>query len=609
MTLSDIGCLEAVYQKESVRLNPLASQLLESSKVWPNSLDTISSAKARSVSVKFIDGAIQLELMRDEGGISRIDLLPERQVRGLIAWAVFPDHKHIAIIFSEKNNDQYHLAIISIIDGARTLVFSDERVSPTFRVCGQTLFWVQRNTAHRPFRVLAWKPGSSSREIYVENDSRYRVLLGDGNERRSVLEVRGDDASEILMIEPQPEFDAITVASMTQRNTHSNYSAALLGEECTILDSVNQTFCTFGEKTRILDFPEQFIGTRLAKLDGNELYMQGRLNGNDAVWFPSRGKEAVWTAPLAGRIIPTNATRDEVEFAVTSPVHVFQTCFGSTQGRWIHPPAIAQGLDARRLFAQSSDGTSIPITLYRSSLSSKKVAEPVVTIVYGCYGISLDAMFDPLLAAMIASGITVALCHVRGGGEYGYEWHNAARGSSKHVAIDDYLACVEFLASLCEVDADRIGVLASSAGAIVAANAVLLRPELFKAMQLVHPFLTPEIILKDESEPLTATDWIEFGDPRRDEEQILQISPLSLATRFTSSSMPKIWIRVGTNDFRAPLWSVRLWIEALTIPDDTTNPALVLQAADTGHTGHSDLDIASTDNSLAMAWLVDTLTT
>lgn len=45
---------------------------------------------------------------------------------------------------------------------------------------------------------------------------------------------------------------------------------------------------------------------------------------------------------------------------------------------------------------------------------------------YGCYGIALEGAYDRLISYVIQSGITVAFCHIRGGGEYGEEWHRQA---------------------------------------------------------------------------------------------------------------------------------------------------------------------------------------
>lgn len=256
--------------------------------------------------------------------------------------------------------------------------------------------------------------------------------------------------------------------------------------------------------------------------------------------------------------------------------------------------------------ATSMDGTEIPVTLFSATSKGGREPAPLVTIVYGCYGMPLDSIFDPLLAMLIEAGIDIALCHVRGGGELGPEWHAAGAGARKLISIEDYLACVEFLAGLPEIDEGRVGCLASSAGALVAASAVLRRPALFSAVQLVHPFLTPELILADDTAPLAVTDRHEFGDPSRD-DWVPEISPLAYAAAMEPVDLPRMWVRVGADDFRAPLWGVEEWLATLSAVHGTRVPSPVVQVGSHAHSGSADREEALRANCLAMAWLLDAL--
>ena len=95
----------------------------------------------------------------------------------------------------------------------------------------------------------------------------------------------------------------------------------------------------------------------------------------------------------------------------------------------------------RRTAYASVDGTSIPITLVGRELASNQtVPRPVIMTSYGGFGVPVTPQFSVLLTLLFECGVLLALPHIRGGGEFGAAWHEAATGRNRQVAFNDFLA-------------------------------------------------------------------------------------------------------------------------------------------------------------------------
>lgn len=590
---------------EALRLRSVTDRLLSELGTADAASETRAPATRSPVWIE--DGRLLYRAVGEGGGPDVAELVAGRPVGNVASWLALHDKGLVAVCLRDPGGDEYELLVFRVAQGLGRLIHSDARVSPAVRSCGDCLVWVQRDHAHRPHRVLAWSEDDGLRELYIDDDPRFRVSLGSADGRQVVVFSRGAGCSEIALAEHQNSSVGFSVAIVVPREENSVCAAALTGGYLTILDRKAQHL-RVGQRGRMdrTEFPSGFFGERVGVVDGL-VYVEGRMDGRAAVWCPAWGVAALWVAPYGGVIQPARVDGRRLHLGVSSPIHPLEMCIGADDGSWDVAPTPRPDVDAGRLWAGGRDGTDIPITLFRSAPADGDRPRPVLAMVYGCYGIPLDSMFDPLIALLIESGIGVALCHVRGGGEWGSDWHSAAKGRWKSRSIDDYLACVEYLADRPDVDDRRIGCLASSAGALVATSAVLRRPDLFAAAELVHPFLTPELILADEDAPLAATDWEEFGNPVSGDGWVPSVSPLAFAEQMERTDLPKFWIRAGSSDFRTPLWSIEAWLDVMTSVQGQSWPAPVVQVGAHAHSGPSDGPEARAANCLAIGWLVDAL--
>ena len=108
-------------------------------------------------------------------------------------------------------------------------------------------------------------------------------------------------------------------------------------------------------------------------------------------------------------------------------------------------PAEFDDVEAVREFATSKDGTKIPINIIKRKDTKLDGKNPTILYGYGGYGISLSPSFVLSRRVWLDAGGVYAIANLRGGGEFGEEWHKSGNLTKKQNVFDDFIACSEYL--------------------------------------------------------------------------------------------------------------------------------------------------------------------
>jgi len=140
------------------------------------------------------------------------------------------------------------------------------------------------------------------------------------------------------------------------------------------------------------------------------------------------------------------------------------------------------GYAIEQRFYPSRDGTRVPMFVVRKR-SAALAKRPLPTILYGYGGfdISLVPSFSSVRMAWLEAGGAFAVANLRGGGEYGREWHEAGRGANKQNVFDDFIAAGEFLIAQGITTRDGLAIQGGSNGGLLVGAVLNQRPDLFAA--------------------------------------------------------------------------------------------------------------------------------
>ncbi len=135
--------------------------------------------------------------------------------------------------------------------------------------------------------------------------------------------------------------------------------------------------------------------------------------------------------------------------------------------------------ETRQLFARSRDGTRIPILVTARKDVTLDGNNPTILYAYGGFNISITPSFSPVALAWIERGGIYAVANLRGGGEYGMEWHNAGTLARKQNVFDDFIAAAEHLVAEKYTRPSKLAIQGRSNGGLLVGAAMTQRPELF----------------------------------------------------------------------------------------------------------------------------------
>eukprot|EP00923_Selenidium_pygospionis_P009427 GHVN01016109.1.p1 GENE.GHVN01016109.1~~GHVN01016109.1.p1 ORF type:complete len:1242 (-),score=245.16 GHVN01016109.1:29-3754(-) len=148
--------------------------------------------------------------------------------------------------------------------------------------------------------------------------------------------------------------------------------------------------------------------------------------------------------------------------------------------------------ETKVIACKGKKGVSIPLTVVFNRWLHPKLGVhpgPVLLEVFGARGLRTGPHFNSGRVSLMDRGVIYAYAHVRGGGELGHRWQEQGESLMKRNAIDDLIACSDWLIAQKIASPDRLALAATGEGAVIAGAAVNQRPELYTSLTLTNPLL------------------------------------------------------------------------------------------------------------------------
>jgi prolyl oligopeptidase len=142
-----------------------------------------------------------------------------------------------------------------------------------------------------------------------------------------------------------------------------------------------------------------------------------------------------------------------------------------------------------QLWYTSKDGTKIPMYVVGRRDVLKRRNNPTIMTSYGGYGMSMMPQFSVFVAFLMERGCLFALPNIRGGSEFGVEWHNAAKRRNRQAAYDDFLCAAERLIRSGHTHPKKLAIFGGSNSGLLVGAAMTQRPDLFRAVVCMVPML------------------------------------------------------------------------------------------------------------------------
>lgn len=212
------------------------------------------------------------------------------------------------------------------------------------------------------------------------------------------------------------------------------------------------------------------------------------LNGQKLSEMPIRSDETF-------RLLAGSSDSDELLFeteSFTEPIEIVRySAKSNNRTLWAKRsiPFESAEYSYSQIWFTSEDGTRIPMFLVGRHEVLKRSDSPTIMTSYGGYGVSMTPQFSVFVAFLMERGCLFALPNIRGGSEFGVDWHNAAKRRNRQTAYDDFLCAAEWLIKTGRTDPRKLAIFGGSNSGLLVGAALTQGPELFRAVVCMAPML------------------------------------------------------------------------------------------------------------------------
>jgi len=274
-----------------------------------------------------------------------------------------------------------------------------------------------------------------------------------------------------------------------------------------------------------------------------------------------------------------------------------------TVQEWWQPDVPFDGnvYDTEQVWYESKDGTRVPMFVTRREGTPLDGRSPALLTGYGGFNVSITPRFNATAAWWLERGGVYAVANLRGGGEFGEEWHRAGMLENKQNVFDDFIAAAEWLVANGYTTPSRLAIRGASNGGLLVGAAFTQRPELFRAVLCEFPDL--DMIGYHRFPGNNPPALLEYGDASIPSqfEFLRAYSPYQSVRDGTK--YPAVLFTTGDADTRVPPLQARKMTARMQSATASGYPILLLYDTKAGHSGGRPIGKLVEDWSLQMAFL------
>jgi prolyl oligopeptidase len=265
------------------------------------------------------------------------------------------------------------------------------------------------------------------------------------------------------------------------------------------------------------------------------------------------------------------------------PPAVLRYDFDTDQLGHFAGPATSIDPDAfvtKQVWAESRDGTPIPVFLIHRNDFEPTGNAPTILYGYGGFDINMTPLYAPDRIAFIEAGGVFAVANLRGGGEYGQDWHHAGMLENKQNVFDDFVGVAEHLIASGVTASENLGIYGRSNGGLLVTACLLQRPDLFGAVV----GMVPVTDMLRYHRFTAGRYWTpEYGNAEADSEHFEFLKEYSPLHNVAAAEYPPTLITTGDTDDRVVPLHAYKFVAAMQQVVGDAGPVLLRVDTRAGH--------------------------